>query len=145
MGSKKNPTEEINLTKVVGTEILNISFISLILNLPFSFAKYFFSILFCIINMLVISVTTLKIIINITAVIFDFAIASGRNVIINTIFTISITILSIGFRRLLLKLNGNKSKVVKDETKVPFGFFLCVSNILVIIISNFIINYTIIK
>lgn len=63
----------------------------------------------------------------------------------NTIFTVSIAILSIGFRRLLLKLNGNKSKVVKDETKVPFGFFLCVSNILVIIISNFIINYTIIK
>lgn len=57
------------------------------------------------------------------------------------IYTIIFTILSIGFKNILLFFRKNKSKVVTTNTKTPIGFFLCVANILVIIVSNFVTNY----
>ncbi len=63
----------------------------------------------------------------------------------NTTFTVCIAILSIGIKKLISFLTKKKSKVINNKEKVPFAFFLCTANILVIIITNFIINYTISK
>ena len=49
------------------------------------------------------------------------------------ILSVIVTLLSIGFDKIM-----NKTK-----EKLPIGFYLCVSNIIVIIITNFIGNYVI--
>lgn len=60
-----------------------------------------------------------------------------------TIYTIILTIISIGFKNILLSIKHKKLKVVKKQQKTPIAFFLCVSNILVIIIVNILSNYMI--
>lgn len=62
----------------------------------------------------------------------------------NTIYTIVLAILSIGINNILLYMHKRKSKIVSKNNKTPIAFYLCISNILVIIITNFIINYMII-
>lgn len=57
------------------------------------------------------------------------------------LYTIIFAILSIGFKNILLYFKRNKSKVITTNKKTPIGFFLCVSNIVVIIVTNIIINY----
>lgn len=66
---------------------------------------------------------------------------SGANV---AICTIIFAIISIGFKNILQGIKKNtKSKVTQKIIKTPFAFFLCVSNLIVIIIVNILINYII--
>jgi len=62
-----------------------------------------------------------------------------------TIFTIMLTFFTIGIYLLLKKVKQNSRKTIittkNKEDKLPIGFFLCISNIIVIIISNFICNF----
>lgn len=60
-----------------------------------------------------------------------------------TIYTVMLAIISMGIRNILLFFNRNKSKVIQKTKTIPYAFFLCVSNIIVIIVSNFISNYMI--
>lgn len=60
-----------------------------------------------------------------------------------TIYTIMVAIISIGIKNIILFFKHNKSKVTKKSKTSPYAFFLCVSNIIVIIVSNFISNYMI--
>lgn len=61
-----------------------------------------------------------------------------------TMYTIILTILSIGFKNILGHITKrNKAKVSKTTSKTSTGFFLCTANIIVIIITNFITNYMI--
>lgn len=78
--------------------------------------------------------------IQILILILYMLIFSGINV---TICTIILAIMSIGFRNIFLYFKNNNSKIVKEHKKTPIGFFLCISNILAIIMFNFIINYII--
>ena len=61
------------------------------------------------------------------------------------IYTAIITLIAISIQILLYKLSKNKSKVVKDnkieELKIPIGFYMCVSNLIVLLITNFTIFY----
>ena len=60
------------------------------------------------------------------------------------ICTIILAIISIGFKNILQTIIKNqKSKVTQKQIKTPYGFFLCVSNIIVIIIVNFLTKYII--
>jgi leader peptidase (prepilin peptidase)/N-methyltransferase len=64
--------------------------------------------------------------------------------IYNTIITIMLTILEIGIKNIIIYLKNKKSMIIKKEKiEKPIGFFLSVSNIIVIIMTNYIINYTI--
>ncbi len=58
----------------------------------------------------------------------------------NTIYTIVMAILAIGIKNILKHLKRRKMRIIKNE-KTPIAFFLCVCNIVVIIITNFIVNY----
>lgn len=60
-----------------------------------------------------------------------------------TIFTIMLTLFSIGIYLLLKKVKDRNRKMIVNhkEEKLPIAFFLCVSNIIVIILSNFICNF----
>lgn len=61
-----------------------------------------------------------------------------------TILTIMLVILSIGFENIIIKLKKTKSKVMHEKyNKKPIAFFMCVSNIIIIIMINFITNYMI--
>lgn len=62
-----------------------------------------------------------------------------------TIMTIVLVILSIGIKNVITKLNKSKSMVIskKNKVKKPIGFFMCISNVIIIIITNFTINYMI--
>ena len=60
--------------------------------------------------------------------------------IYKTIYTIILTILSMGIRNIIMYFKKSKSKVIK-KTKNEIAFFLCISNIIIMIITNFIINY----
>jgi len=55
------------------------------------------------------------------------------------IYTIILTLLSIGISILIEKIKNHKPTVKIDnkQIKVPFAFYICVSNIIVIIITNF--------
>lgn len=55
------------------------------------------------------------------------------------ICTIILTLLSIGISILLDKIKNNKPTVKNDkkDIKIPFAFYICISNIIVIIITNF--------
>ena len=61
------------------------------------------------------------------------------------IYTTIITLIAISIQILFNNVSRKKSKVVKDnkikKLKVPIGFYMCVSNILVLLISNFAIFY----
>lgn len=58
-----------------------------------------------------------------------------------TIYTIILAIIAMGLRNIFLLCKRDKSKVIKKTKRTPIGFFLCVSNILVIIVLNFMVNY----
>ena len=61
------------------------------------------------------------------------------------IYTVIITLLAIALQLLIKKCNNKKSKYVKienrEETKIPIGFYMCVANILSLIITNLYIFY----
>lgn len=63
-----------------------------------------------------------------------------------TILTISMTLLAIAFNFVLKKILSKKRRSVKapekKNTKIPIGFYLCISNIVCLLIAHF---YTIIK
>lgn len=64
-----------------------------------------------------------------------------------TIFTIMLSLLSIGMYLLFKKVNDRNQKMIvnkKSMQKLPIAFFLCVSNMVVIIFANFICNYQLI-
>lgn len=59
-----------------------------------------------------------------------------------TTFTVIITILAIGFKNILISIRDRKKPKLEEQTfTTPIAFFMCTSNILVIIITNFILNY----
>lgn len=60
-----------------------------------------------------------------------------------TIYTIVLSILTIGIKNILKFLRRKKARIVEENKKTPIAFYLCVSNIIVIIITNFIANYMI--
>lgn len=63
------------------------------------------------------------------------------------IFTVMLTLFAIGIYLLLNRVKEGKKKMVvnkKKQKKLPIAFFLCLSNIIVIIISNFICNFKLI-
>ena len=59
----------------------------------------------------------------------------------NTIGTIILAILSIGIKNIIQFFKTKKSKIVKVNKLSPIAFYLCVSNIIVLISMNFIVNY----
>ncbi len=58
-----------------------------------------------------------------------------------SILTISMTLLMIALYIILEKLCKGKSKNIKISGKLPIGFFLCISNIIILITTNFYIFY----
>ncbi len=60
-----------------------------------------------------------------------------------TIYTVVLSLLSIGIKNILQIFNRNKIKVIKQQKTNQIAFYLCISNILVMIITNFLINYMI--
>lgn len=78
--------------------------------------------------------------IQILILILHILIFSGKYL---AIYTIILAIIAIGIKNILMYFKSDKSKVLQKKKKIPIGFFLCVSNIVVIIISNFMINYMI--
>lgn len=80
--------------------------------------------------------------IQILILIINMVIFSGEYTII---FTIILSILSIGIKNIIDKVSNNKQKSIKknENANIPVGFFLSISNIISIIIINFISNYTI--
>ena len=61
------------------------------------------------------------------------------------IYTVIITLLAITIQLLIQKLSDRKSKIVKkvkvENTKIPIGFYMCVANIVMLLITNYIIFY----
>lgn len=60
------------------------------------------------------------------------------------IYTIIITLLAIAMQLLLQKVNERKNKSVKEEKKerkIPIAFYMCVANIITLIVTNFYIFY----
>lgn len=61
------------------------------------------------------------------------------------IYTVIITLLAISIQLLIVKLKNRQSKVVKkvivESAKIPIGFYMCVSNIIVLIVTNFMVFY----
>ena len=65
---------------------------------------------------------------------------------INTILSIIFALLCVSFQLILKKIKEDNNKTVKKENqiaKIPIAFYLCVSNIICLILSNFYIlaNY----
>lgn len=60
-----------------------------------------------------------------------------------TIYTVVLAILSIGIKNILQYIKQSKSKIMKEQKRSEIAFYLCVSNILAIIVINFIGNYMI--
>ena len=61
------------------------------------------------------------------------------------IYTVIITLLAISIQLLIHKLHERKSKIVKkvkiENTKIPIGFYMCVANIIMLLITNYTIFY----
>lgn len=61
------------------------------------------------------------------------------------IYTVIITLLAISIQLLIHKLKERNSKVVKKvkicTSKIPIGFYMCVSNIIMLILINFAVFY----
>ena len=61
------------------------------------------------------------------------------------IYTVIITLLSISFHLFFTELHKRKNKAVRkikiETTKMPIGFYMCVSNILMMLVTNFAIFY----
>lgn len=61
-----------------------------------------------------------------------------------TSITIALTILAIGIKNIITYVKDKKSNIkINKKPKNPIAFFMCVSNMIAIIISNYIIYYTI--
>lgn len=60
-----------------------------------------------------------------------------------TVITLILAILSIGIKNILQYFKLKRAKIVKENKTSPIAFYLCVSNIIVVISMNFIINYMI--
>ncbi|MBO5478370.1 MAG: prepilin peptidase [Clostridia bacterium] len=59
-----------------------------------------------------------------------------------TIFTLLFTILMMGIENIMMHIKKRKSQKVRTKkTKRPIAFYLCVANIILLIGSNFLINY----
>lgn len=62
-----------------------------------------------------------------------------------TILSIIMTLLIISFKTLLQKIPNKRNKTIKSDKKalqkMPIGFYLCVSNILILLITNFYVFY----
>jgi len=59
-----------------------------------------------------------------------------------TVYTIGITLLAIAFKLLISRISRIKKKVsVKNKVEIPIGFYLCVSNIICLLLTNFYIFY----
>ena len=61
------------------------------------------------------------------------------------IYTVIVTLLAVSIQILLQKLRDRKPKVVKQgknkTEKIPIGFYLCTANIIILIVTNFVIFY----
>ncbi len=77
-------------------------------------------------------------VVQILIILLCFLICSG---IYRTIYGVVLAIFAIILYKLLTYLKNKKGNIVKKTKKTPIAFFLCISNILVIIVWNFIINY----
>ena len=61
-----------------------------------------------------------------------------------TIFTIITTLIIIAFKLIFENVTKKSKYVVKDEKKkIPIGFYLGVSNIIMLIYTNFLIFYVV--
>lgn len=62
------------------------------------------------------------------------------------IYTIILSLLSIGIATLLKKIRNSKLSIKSQNTKIqiPFAFYICISNIIVIIITNFMYYYNLV-
>lgn len=61
-----------------------------------------------------------------------------------TIFTIECTLLAIAFKMLIQKITSKKTNIkssLKQKSNIPIGFYLCTSNIIMIIAINIIVFY----
>lgn len=60
------------------------------------------------------------------------------------IMTVLLTILTIGIRNIILAIKHlHKTETQRKKNKTPIVFFMCISNITVIIVSNILLNYLI--
>lgn len=61
------------------------------------------------------------------------------------IYTVITTLLAVAVQLLLNKLHQRKSKVIKnvkiENSKIPIGFYMCTANIIILLITNFVIFY----
>ena len=61
------------------------------------------------------------------------------------IYTVIITLLAVSIQLLIQKLHQRKSKILKrvkiENNKIPIGFYMCVSNIIILLATNFAIFY----
>lgn len=60
-----------------------------------------------------------------------------------TILTVSITLLIIGIKLIIDKIIGKRARYIKQtkNKEIPIGFYLCVSNIITLIVTNILIFY----
>lgn len=59
-----------------------------------------------------------------------------------TILTVTFTLLAIAIKLIADKINKKRTKYInKENKKIPIGFYLCVTNIITLIITNFIVFY----
>ena len=60
-----------------------------------------------------------------------------------TILTIVFTLLSIAIKMIIEKIKGISRRNIKNnkQTQIPFGFYLCVTNIITLLITNILIFY----
>ena len=60
-----------------------------------------------------------------------------------TILTIIFTLLSIAIKMIIEKIKGISRRNIKNnkQTQIPFGFYLCVTNIITLLITNILIFY----
>ena len=77
-----------------------------------------------------------------------FSVYRSRNIMFTyetcTIFTIITTLIIIAFKLIFEKVTKKSKYVVKDEKKkIPIGFYLGVSNIIMLIYTNFLIFYVV--
>lgn len=58
------------------------------------------------------------------------------------ILSIIITLIFVAIKEILINKNNNKSKIAQKDitSKIPIAFYLCYSNIIIMILQNFIIN-----
>jgi len=59
-----------------------------------------------------------------------------------TILTVTFTLLAIAIKLIADKINKKRTKYInKENSKIPIGFYLCVTNIITLLITNFIVFY----